>query len=118
MSRYGSNSWMSQLAERRAIRDYYRKKFFQDHGFDKVSRDPFSSKLDPTKQMTSTLGLFDKAHAGIEGNGVALDLAKTSLSTLGLGLHSEFITPVSHMKFEELSVSSLVQNHFGLREQN
>lgn len=119
MAKYGSNAWVENMTRRRAVRDFYRKKFFEELGFGgRVLKTPFAFEEHSEEQIAAIMALFEKSKSGVGDDGDAIEQAKGLISSLGLGGGVRDPGKAAlGLSFFDHSLTALAQTHFGKSEE-
>lgn len=100
--------------ERRAIRDKYRKAFFEDLGLT-PNRDPGATEIDMAAQAQKVAGLMAKAQGLHEGEMQAVAMMMAEVAQLNLAVPFQATSPFGRPNKESTSIAALSQNFFGYR---
>lgn len=112
MSKYGDSAWVEKLAERRAVRDYYRDKFYADHGFAKRLKDVSEVEITPLSQLPTVSTEIEKSKAHLKGNDAAVLLLQLEMATTGLGLSLLPTVSVGRPSLQSMKISTLSAEFF------
>ena len=114
MTEFSTKAWEAKLAKRRKVRDFYRDKFFSDHGVKDRLKDPFDITTKSSVLLARVSELHSKSRNGLEGETSALDTLSSLMSETAFATDFSLTSAIGRPTLRSQSLSALHETYFSL----